>query len=206
MFLFWFLWLLEVADVWKFWRTQIRHDTSLALILYFLLPPFLLSSVLPPLLPPSTVSFTGAVRKLLTLLHTCKPECVKAFHKFFFSLKKQKCPAACQMGFWKHTHTNVKSSKSRQLWDLNLTFSPPLFTVWENMFFWQPHGGGKVRKIKKAERKSWRVSNKWGRSGHPPRKRRFFSEGSEPEMSKRTFWFFFKYSNNKKIKQHVCTY
>lgn len=33
-------------------------------------------------LPPPPVSFISAVRKLLTPLHTCKPERVKAFHRF----------------------------------------------------------------------------------------------------------------------------
>ena len=82
--------LLLFEDVWKIWCMQIQHDTSLALILYYplsrLFPPFPLYSVsLPPLLPPSPVSFISAVRKLLTLLHTCKPERVKAFHKFSVS-------------------------------------------------------------------------------------------------------------------------
>lgn len=131
----------------RIWQMQIWHDASLALVLYFPTRPS------PPLLCPasSPASFISAVRKLLTLLHTCKPERVKAFHKFFIPLKKKKKKSSSSSdGFLKtRTHTHVKP---RQLWDLNLfLFCTTLYSLRKYVLFWQPHGGGKVRKVKKAE-------------------------------------------------------
>lgn len=143
------MWLLEAADV---FLKNCFKDTSFALLLSF--PLFLPH---PLLLPP--VSFISAVRKLLTPLHTCKPERVKAFHKFFLYSKKniqQLVRPDLKTHTHTHTHSHVKSSKSRQLWDLNLSFSPPLLTVWESMFLAASRGrkGEKNEEGREEELKS----------------------------------------------------
>lgn len=137
MFLLWFMWFFEAADAFFCFK-----DTLLA---------WLLSFSHPPLLLPSPVSFISAVRKLLTPLHTCKPKRVKAFHKFFLYSKiyiQQLVRTDLKTHTHIHIHSHVKSSKSRQLWDLNLSFSPPLLTVWESMFLAASRG-------RKGE-KNWR--------------------------------------------------
>lgn len=89
---------------------------TLALPIHFSLftsTPFLLFPALLPVLPPSPASFISAVKKLLTPLRTCKPERVKAFHKFFLlalPLPKTKInnnkKSISSDGFLKtHTHT-----------------------------------------------------------------------------------------------------
>lgn len=72
-----------IFDVCVSWKqlTHVSFEAHLAGFpsIFFVFPS--LSSVRSS--PPSTVSFISGVRKLLTPLHTCKRERVKAFHKFY---------------------------------------------------------------------------------------------------------------------------